>query len=77
MHIWLFNQTIQRKNSRREDGCSRIDEMLILKDCIWKSTAVLERGIFGDVACCYGMKVMDQFIEVHGYGRNLTSNVSK
>ena len=48
-----------------------------LKDCIWKSTSALERGIFGDVACCYGMKEMVVFMEVHAYGRNLTSNVSK
>ena len=48
-----------------------------LKDCIWKSTSALERDIFGDVACCYGMKVMFVFMEVHVYGRNLTSNVSE
>jgi len=42
-----------------------------LKDCIWKSTSALERGIFGDVACCYGMKEMVVFMEVHAYGRNL------
>ena len=48
-----------------------------LKDCIWKSTPALERDIFGDVACCYGMKEMFVFMEVHAYGRNLTSNVSE
>jgi len=48
-----------------------------VKDCIWKSTSALERDIFGDVAGCYGMKQMFVFMEVHAYGRNLTSNVSE
>jgi len=48
-----------------------------LKDCIWKSTSALERDIFGDVAWRYGMKEIVVFMEVHAYGRNLTSNVSE